>query len=208
LLITDAASTVVWATPIASFVVPAGGIINPVINFLIQFDILVLTFALGVEIGMRGYLQPRLMSLGRTRALLLVGLVGASWHMPLYCFMAKLFPVGNVLFFVPLFYGTMVAVSFLFGYLRIYTGSTWPASIAHAVHNSAWGPLSLLTTTSSPVLVNLYLVGDYGLLTHIGTVIGAIGVGYYLRSGMNKAQKAREASEVAPAPPAVTTASW
>ena len=156
---------------------------------------------------MRGYLQARLMSLGRTRALLLVGLVWGTWHMPLYCFMAKLFPVGNVLPLVPLFYGTMVAVSFIFGYLRIYTGSTWSASIAHAVHNSAWGTLSLLTTTSSPVLVNLYLVGDYRLLILIGTVIGVIGVGYYLRSGMNKAQKAREAPEVAAAPPAARAAS-
>jgi hypothetical protein len=41
------------------------------------------------------------------------------------------------------------------------------------------------------VLVNLYLVGDHRLLILIGTVIGAIGVGYYLGSGMNKAQKAR-----------------
>src|SRR5829696_7945413 len=176
LLITVAASAIVWATPLASFVVPEGGIINPVINFLIQFVILVLTFALAEEIGMRGYLQPHLMSLGRTRALLVVGLVWATWHMPLYYFMAKLFPVGNVLLFVPLFYGTVVAASFLFGYLRIYTGSIWPASIAHAVHNSAWGPLSLLTATASPVLVNVYLVGDYGLLILIGTVIGAIGV--------------------------------
>src|SRR5215203_3312605 len=195
LLITVAALAIVWATPLASFVVPEGGIINPIIWFLLMVGVFALTFVLGEEIGMRGYLQPRLMSLGRTRALLLVGLVWGTWYMPLYCFMAKLFPVGNVLPLVPLFYGTMVAVSFIFGYLRIYTGSTWPASIAHAVHNSAWGPLSLLTTTSSPVLVNLYLVGDYGLLILIGTVIGAIGVGYYLRSGMNKAQKAREAPE-------------
>jgi len=34
-----------------------------------------LTFALGEEIGMRDYLQPRLISLGRTRTLLLVGIV-------------------------------------------------------------------------------------------------------------------------------------
>src|SRR5215218_9249494 len=99
LLITVAASAIVWATPLASFVMPEGGILNPVINFLIQFVILVLTFALGEEIGMRGYLQPHLMSLGRTRALFVVGLVWATWHMPLYYFMAKLFPVGNVLFF-------------------------------------------------------------------------------------------------------------
>jgi uncharacterized protein len=207
LLITVATSAVVWATPLASFVVPEGGIINPVINFLIQFVILVFTFALGEEIGMRGYLQPHLMSLGRTRALLVVGLVWATWHMPLYYFMAKLFPVGNVLFFVPLFYGTIVAASFLFGYLRIYTGSIWPASIAHSVHNAAWGVLGALTVTSSPVLVNLYLVGDYGLLILIGTVIGAIWVGYYLRSGMNQAQQAGAVVQEVPPTSAATAAS-
>jgi membrane protease YdiL (CAAX protease family) len=207
LLITIAASAVVWATPLASFVVPEGGIINAIINFLIGFVILVLTFALGEEIGMRGYLQPHLMSLGRTRALLVVGLVWATWHMPLYYFVAKLFPVGNVLLFLPLFYGTIVAASFFFGYLRIYTGSIWPATIAHSVHNGAWDALGVFTVTSSPVLVNLYLVGDFGLLILIGTVIGAIWLSYYLRSGMNKAQSDGEAPEVTPVAPAATAAS-
>src|SRR5215210_1227530 len=203
LLITVAASAVVWATPLASFVLPEGGIINPVINFLIQVGLLALTFSLGEEIGMRGYLQPRLMSLGRRRALLLVGLVWGTWHMPLYYFVAKLFPVGNVLLFVPLFYGTIVAASFIFGYLRIYTGSVWPASIAHAVHNAAWSTLAAFTLTASPVLVNLYLVGDYGILIVVGTVIGAIWVGHYLRSGMNQAQEdeAQEAGAVPEVPP-------
>jgi CAAX protease family protein len=106
--------------------------------------------------------------------------------------------------FLPLFYGTIVAASFLFGYLRIYTGSIWPASIAHSVHNAAWGILGALTVTSSPVLVNLYLVGDYGLLILIGTVIGAIGVGYYLRSGLNQAQE--PGAGVPEVPPTATPA--
>jgi len=204
LLITVAASAIVWATPLASFTMPEGGILNVVINFLISFAIAALTFALAEEIGMRGYLQPRLMSLGRTRALLLVGLVWATWHMPLYYFVAKLFPVGNVLLFVPLFYGTIVAASFFFGYLRIYTGSIWPASIAHSVHNTAWSTLTAFTVTSSAGLVNLYLVGDYGILILIGTVIGAIWVGYMLRSGMNQAHEAGAvAPEVPPTPAAV-----
>jgi membrane protease YdiL (CAAX protease family) len=207
LLITVAASAVVWATPLASFIMPEGGIINAVINFLISFAIAALTFSLAEEIGMRGYLQPRLMSLGRTRALLFVGLVWATWHMPLYYFVAKLFPVGNVLLFVPLFYGTVVAGSFFYGYMRIYTGSTWPASIAHSVHNTAWTTLGAFTVTSSPVLVNLYLVGDYGILILIGSVIGAIWVGYYLRRGMNEAQSGGAAPEVTPAAPAATAAS-
>jgi membrane protease YdiL (CAAX protease family) len=141
LFITVAASAIVWATPLASFIMPESGIVNVVINFFMSAAIAALTFSLGEEIGMRGYLQPRLMALGRTRALLVVGLVWATWHMPLYYFVAKLFPVGNVLLFVPLFYGTIVAASFFFGYLRIYTGSTWPSSIAHAVHNTAWSTL-------------------------------------------------------------------
>jgi uncharacterized protein len=204
LLITVAASAIVWATPLASFALPEGGILNAVINFVISFAIAALTFSLAEEIGMRGYLQPRLMSLGRTRALFLVGLVWATWHMPLYYFMAKFLPVGNVLFFVPLFYGTIVAGSFFYGYMRIYTGSTWPASIAHAAHNTAWTTLGAFTVTSSPVLVNLYLVGDYGILILIGVVIGAIWLSYYLRSGMDRAQEAgADAPEVPPTPAAM-----
>jgi uncharacterized protein len=207
LLITMAASAIVWATPLASFVIPEGGILNAIINFLVGFGIVLFAFGLGEEIGMRGYLQPHLMSLGRNRALLVVGLVWATWHMPLYYFMAKLFPVGNVLLFLPLFYATIVAASFFFGYLRIYTGSIWPATIAHAVHNAAWESLAAFTVTSSPVLVNFYLVGDYGILIVIGVVLGAIWLSYYLRSGMNQAQSGGEAPEVTPATPAATAAS-
>src|SRR5215204_476342 len=75
LLITVAASAVVWATPLASFAIPEGGILNAIINFLVAFGIVLFAFGLGEEIGMRGYLQPHLMSLGRNRALLVVGLV-------------------------------------------------------------------------------------------------------------------------------------
>ena len=50
--------------------------------------------------------------------------------------------------------------------------------------------------------MNLYLVGDYGLMILIGTVIGAIWVGYYLRSGMNQAQQAGASITEAPPTPA------
>jgi uncharacterized protein len=203
LLITVAASAVVWATPLASFVVPEGGIIDPILSFFIFFGMVVLFFGLAEEIGMRGYLQPHLMSLGRTRALFLVGLVFATWHMPLI-FLAPAqanFPTGNLLLFFPLFYGTVVAASFFFGYLRIYTGSIWPASIAHAVHNAVWNVMGAFTLiTASPLLVNVYLVGDFGLLILIGTVFGAIWVGHRFKSGMDEAQRSgQEAPRVAPA---------
>jgi uncharacterized protein len=183
LLITVAATAIVWATPLASFAMPEGGIVDPLIGFLIQVVILALTFALWEEIGIRGYLLPRLLSLGRKRALALSGLVWATWHMPLIL-LTPVFPVGNKLISLPLFYGTVVAASFFYGYLRIYTGSVWPASIAHSVHNAAWGTLGAFTATSYPVIVNKYLVGDYGVLILIGAVLGAIWVGRRLmRSG-------------------------
>jgi Type II CAAX prenyl endopeptidase Rce1-like len=37
---------------------------------------------------------------------------------------------------LPLFYAAVVAGSFFYGYLRLASGSVWPASIAHATHNS------------------------------------------------------------------------
>jgi membrane protease YdiL (CAAX protease family) len=197
LLISVAASAVVWATPLASFVVPEGGIVDPLISFLIQVGILALTFSLGEEIGIRGYLLPKLLPLGGGRALALSGLVWATWHMPLIL-LTTVFPVGNKLISLPLFYGTVVAASFFYGYLRIYTGSVWPASIAHAVHNSAWGALGAFTATSSAVLVNKYLVGDYGILIFVGAVIGSVLVGRMLRSGMDKAQEAGAVPEVPP----------
>src|SRR5919202_2865478 len=203
LLITVAASAVVWATPLASFVVPEDGITDAVINFLIQVVIIAPTFVLAEEIGIRGYLQPHLMSLGRRRALLLVGLVWATWHMPLI-FLTPIFPVGNKLISLPLFYGTVVAASFFYGYLRIYTGSVWPASIAHAVHNAAWEVLGAFTATSSAVLVNKYLVGDYGLLLLAGAVIGSVLVGRMLGRGMDEAQSGGGTPEATPTLAATT----
>jgi|GEM_PF-527413 len=209
LLITVAASAVVWATPLASFVVPEGGIIDPILSFFIFFGMSVVWFALLEEIGIRGYLQPHLMSLGRTPALVVVGLVFATWHLPLI-FLAPQqvdFPTGNLLLFFPLFYGTFVAASFFFGYMRIYTGSTWPASIAHAVHNAAWNVLGAVTLISAaPVLVDVYLVGDFGILILIGTAIGAVWVGHRFKRGMDEAQSGEEVPRVAPVPPSAPAA--
>jgi uncharacterized protein len=148
---------------------------------------------------------------GRTRALVLVGLIWAAWHMPLIFLTPLYHSAGNRLIVLPLFVGTIVAASFVFGYLRILTGSVWPASLAHSVHNAAWGTLGALTATSSPVVVNEYLAGDNGILILAGTaVVGAWlsrKVSRKLGSGMNKAQHSgAEVPEVSPAPPAAPAA--
>lgn len=57
--------------------------VNQILGFFIGIVLSTLTLSLGEELGWRGYLLPQLLSVGRTRALVLVGLIWAAWHMPL-----------------------------------------------------------------------------------------------------------------------------
>src|SRR5919112_4062042 len=77
------ASAIVWATPLASLIMPADGLGASLLPFLTAVVFMTLTFSLGEELGWRGYLLPQLLSVGQTRALVLVGLIWAAWHMPL-----------------------------------------------------------------------------------------------------------------------------
>ena len=187
LAITVAATAAVWATPLASVTAPAGGIINSAVKLVVNVLLLATTFSLAEEIGIRGYLLPKLLPLGRKRALLVSGLVWATWHMPLI-FLTSLIPVGNKVIAVPMFYAAIVAASFFYGYLRIVSGSLWPAAIAHAVHNSAWGLMVAFTATSYPVLVNGYLLGDSGIVITVGAALGAVLVSRMMPRGDDKAR--------------------
>ena len=151
-------------------------------------------FALGEEIGSEATCSPGYVS-GQEAGLIPVrsGLGHLAYALIL---LTTVFPVGNKVISLPLFYGTVVAASFFYGYLRIYTGSVWPASIAHAVHNAAWGTLGAFTATSYPVIVNKYLAGDYGILILAGAVIGSVLVGRLLmRSGPDEPRPGIESGE-------------
>jgi uncharacterized protein len=139
------------------------------------------TFAAVEEIAWRGYLLPRLLQLGRNRALAITGLVHAVWHLPLILLTSLYYRDGNLSSVLLLFVATIVAAGSVYGDLRIATGSIWPASMTHGVHNASWGALAGLTVTSSPVLVNEYLAGDTGLLILIATVVAAFWLRSWLR---------------------------
>jgi uncharacterized protein len=170
------ATAIVWATPLAAFVVP-DNTGSQILNFFMQLVVFTLTFSLGEELGWRGYLLPQLLSMGRSPAMVLIGLVWATWHMPLIFLTPLYHASGNRLIVVSLFVGTIVAASFFFGYLRLWTGSVWPASLAHTAHNAAWAILGAFTLTSNPVVINEYLVGDNGILILVGTTVAAVWLG-------------------------------
>jgi membrane protease YdiL (CAAX protease family) len=189
MLVGMGATAIVWATPLAAFAMP-DDVGSQILSFFIQLVVFTLTFSLGEELGWRGYLLPQLLSLGRTPAMVLVGLVWAAWHMPLIFLTPLYHAEGNKLIVAPLFVGTIVAASFFFGYLRLWTGSVWPASLAHTAHNSAWATLGAFTLTSDPVVVNEYLAGDNGILILVGTAVAAV----WLGRKVNRELRSEEAS--------------
>ncbi len=163
------ASAAVWASPLAGFYFPNDGV-DDLINFVITIVFLSLTVVLGEELGWRGYLLPTIRSIGRNRALVVVGLVHATWHVPLILLTTLYHADGNLLVVMPLFFATVVAASFVFGYLRLASGSVWPATLAHATHNASWALLGAFTATSHDVAVEEYLAGDNGLLILVATI--------------------------------------
>lgn len=173
------AAAAVVALGFASFRAP-GGWAATVVNFVISVAVVTATFAVAEEVGFRGYLLPRLLHLGRNRALAVSGLVHAAWHLPLILLTPLYHAGGNRLLVLPLFTGTIVAAGFYLGDLRLATGSVWPAALAHAVHNVAWGFVAGFTVTGAPVLVEEYLAGDNGGFVLLFTVAAAVLLRHWL----------------------------
>lgn len=88
---------------------------------------------LGEELGWRGYLLPRLLPLGQWPALLISGAIWGLWHAPVIL-MGYNYPQHPQL-------GVLIMIGFcmvwgiLFGWLRLSTGSVWPAMLAHGAMN-------------------------------------------------------------------------
>ena len=162
---------IVWMTGIAGFAVPPD-LADMLLQIALNFGAgLVLCF--GEEIGWRGYLLPRLMRLGTRPALLLSGFMQALWHLPFILFTAFYHGEGNVWLIVALFVSTMTVAGVLFGYLRLASGSTWPAIIAHSIFNSYWTLFGAFTVAASPLAFE-YLAGESGLLTLVGVTVSAV----------------------------------
>ncbi len=95
------------------------------------------------EFAWRGYLTPKLAALGfgdlANHAI--VAAVWTGWHLPYFCFLldrnalhaATSLDLGA---FIALAVPSLLAMSIVYGELRLLTGSVWPAVIAHALGNA------------------------------------------------------------------------
>lgn len=180
LLVLGVAYSVAWSLGVGQLMVPSGQqlLILP-FKLLISIAIGALLGALGEEVGWRGYLLPHLLSLGQTRALLLSGLLHGVWHLPVMLLTPYYHHLGNRYIVVTLFLLSLTAAGVFFGYLRLTTGSVWPAAIAHRAWNTFSDRFATLTVAVSPLALE-YLAGESGLVTLIGIVLVAVWLLYRL----------------------------
>jgi membrane protease YdiL (CAAX protease family) len=164
---------ILWVAGAGRLVIPpssSGSVFTNTLNLLIGLAlnlILTLVFALGEEIGWRGYLLPRLRPLGPRRAMLLSGLLHGIYHLPLMLFTPFYHGEGDRFIVLPLFLLTLTIAGIAYGYLRLATESVWPAALAHTTFNTSWIYLGAYTVAVSPLALE-YLAGESGLLTILG----------------------------------------
>jgi membrane protease YdiL (CAAX protease family) len=130
------------------------------LTFVVLGSLQSLLSATGEELGWRGFLVPALsrrMSL--TGVGLLSGAIWALWHVPLIVF-ADYNGGTPAWYSVTCFAVMVIAMGIPFAWLRLRSGSVWPAAILHASHN-LWvqGFFDRVTVDTGPTE---WLIGEFG----------------------------------------------
>lgn len=105
-------------------------------------------FAMGEEVGWRGFLLPRLLPLGQTKAMIVTGVIWGVWHAPAIAqgFNYPQHPVLGI--FVMILFTT--AFGMFLGWLYFKTRSPWAPAFAHGTLNAVAGlPLLFLTSLNT-----------------------------------------------------------
>lgn len=94
-------------------------------------------FALGEELGWRGFLLPQLMPLGQWKAILLSGAIWGFWHAPAIVQGLNYpgYPVLGIFMMVVF----CVLLATIFSWLYLNTKSPWVAALAHGAVNASAG---------------------------------------------------------------------
>jgi len=102
--------------------------LTPLINVL---------FAMGEELGWRGYLLPKLLPLGQWRAMLISGAIWGIWHAPAIL-QGHNFPQHPYLGTLVMIVGCML-FGVIISWLYLNTRSPWVAALGHGALNASPG---------------------------------------------------------------------
>jgi membrane protease YdiL (CAAX protease family) len=169
---------IIYATLAYSFVWLVGwGRINKdfsvdLVEFLTVGILFSLLFALGEEIGWRGYLVPRLFKVTSFFSVCLIsGIIWSVWHYPLIIF-SSYHGGTSVLYSLVCFTIMIIGMSFAYAWLRMISGSVWTGMFLHAMHNhfvqSFFDPLTGDTG------ITPYIIGEFGAALAVAGIIVAI----------------------------------
>lgn len=95
-------------------------------------------FALGEELGWRGYLLPQLLPLGQWQAILISGLIWGFWHAPVIILYGHNFPKHPYLGIPVMMVGCALFGAIL-SWLYLQTKSPWVAALGHGAVNASPG---------------------------------------------------------------------
>jgi uncharacterized protein len=143
----------------------------PALRFLTAGLAINLAFALGEELGWRGFLVPKLAEgLSFTNTALVSGIIWSSWHVPLIIF-ADYNGGTPTLYSIACFAVMVVGISFPMAWLRLRSGSVWPAALLHASHNLfIQGFFDTVTVDTG---VTKYLLSEFGAVLALTAAITA-----------------------------------
>ncbi len=135
--------------------------------------------ALGEELGWRGWLLPKLMPLGTLPALLVTGLIWGLWHAPLVL-LGYNYPDAPGWLGLTAMVAMCVLVGAVFGWLRLRSGSVWPAALAHAAFNGAGGTYLLFARAGEHVdTTQATILGWSGWIVPLALVVVLIATGQF-----------------------------
>jgi len=123
--------------------------------------------AAGEEIGWRGFMLTRLIDADVPKPILVSAAIWGLWHLPLI--LAGSYAAGpSRVLSAALFLTGAIAFGTIIAWLRLDSGSIWPAIVLHGVWNTViqgafdsatTGPAALLWTGESGILTELVVIG-------------------------------------------------
>jgi membrane protease YdiL (CAAX protease family) len=135
--------------------------------------------ALGEELVWRGWLLPKLMPLGAIPAILVSGVIWGLWHAPLIL-LGYNYPGAPGWLGLSAMVAMCILIGAIFGWLRLRSGSVWPAALAHAAFNGAGGSYLIFAMAGERVdTTQATVLGWSGWIVPLIIVVAIVATGRF-----------------------------
>ncbi|BBG05351.1 MULTISPECIES: CPBP family intramembrane glutamic endopeptidase [Pseudonocardia] len=135
--------------------------------------------ALGEEIGWRGWLLPKLMPLGPVPAILVSGVIWGTWHAPVLL-LGYNYPDAPGWLAIAAMSAMCVLVGAILGWLRLRSGSVWPAALGHSAFNATAGSFLLFSQAGATIdTTQATILGWSGWIVPLVLVVVLVATGRF-----------------------------